>query len=127
MTGSLTIYHNPNCSKSREAKSYLEELAEQKKFELKVVEYLNGSLTDDDVKKILGFLVEGKKDNEDDKEVYAKVLRNNTKELETPEDVVAGLGENCSNLQRPIVVNWDKQKAVVCRPFEEIHEITKDL
>jgi arsenate reductase len=121
MTGSLTIYHNPNCSKSREAKSHLEELAEQKKFELKVVEYLNGSLTDDEVKDILGFLVKGKKANEDEKEVYAKVLRDNTKELSTPEDVLAGLEDDRSNLQRPIIVNWDTQKAVVCRVSDLFH------
>lgn len=115
MTRSLTIYHNPSCSKSREAKAHLEQLAKEKDFHLQVMEYLKGELSPEEVKQILGFLVEGKGNDESEQAVYEKVLRSNTEGVSSPEDVLEKLGEDYANLQRPIVVNWAAKKAVVCR------------
>ncbi|KAG0230236.1 hypothetical protein B0O80DRAFT_465734 [Mortierella sp. GBAus27b] len=127
MSETLTIYHNPSCGKSREVKAHLEKLSSEKGFHVQVMEYLKGDLKEDEFKKIIGYLVEDKGPDEDEQAVYKKVLRNNNENLATPEDVVNNLGENYCNLQRPIVVNWAAQKAVVCRPFEKIHKLTDDL
>ncbi|KAF9983233.1 hypothetical protein BGZ65_002021 [Modicella reniformis] len=114
MAGSLTIYHNPSCSKSREAKNYLDQEATTKGFQLEVIEYLKDSPSPEQIKQILGFLVEGKGDGEDEQAVYGKFLRNNSG-VSTTQEVLESLGEHCANMQRPIVVNWAANKAVVCR------------
>ena len=48
----ITIWHNPRCSKSREAMSILEE----KKCDIEVINYLEVSLTKDDIKNLLKML-----------------------------------------------------------------------
>ena len=47
-----TIYHNPRCSKSRDALNFLQE----KKIALGVIKYLDAKLTKEDMKEVLQML-----------------------------------------------------------------------
>lgn len=111
----IKVYHNPRCTKSREALAYLDE----KGAEYEVVEYMKEPLTPMDLESILEALdmtaIELIRKNEADwKENFAD------KELEEDEVMLAMI-EYPKLMQRPIVMNGGK--AVVARPAQEIDKV----
>lgn len=113
---SVTIYHNPRCSKSRQAL----EILRAKGIEPKINEYLNNGLQESEIKEIFELL-----------NLTSALPMIRTKEAEFKE---AGLSKDSSNeellaalakfpklLERPIVIT-DKG-ARICRPPELANEI----
>lgn len=111
------IYHNPRCSKSRQALEILRE----KGIEPEVIDYINNGLKPTDIKNLFKVL-----------NINSALLMIRTKETEFNE---AGLTKESSNeallnaltkypklLERPIVIT-DKG-ARICRPPELVNEIT---
>lgn len=112
----VTIYHNPRCSKSRQTL----EIIRGKGIEPKIIEYLDGSLGLAELEILFGLL---------DLESALEMMR-----VKEPEFKEADLTKNSSNeellaaiaqypklLERPIVVT-DKG-ASLCRPPELVEEI----
>lgn len=110
-----TIYHNPRCSKSREAIQYLDTLNK----EYQVVLYLEKALTVQEIKALLDQLhytpIELIRTNE---RIWKEEYRG--KEL-TDEEIIQAMVKHPQLIERPIVVN--KEKAVVARPATKIKEI----
>lgn len=113
----VTIYHNPRCSKSRAALKYLQD----EKIEFDLVTYLDGDLTADKLAEILSAL-----------EMSAKaVMRNGEKiykELKLGDEadeakLIAAIIANPILLERPILVNGNK--AAIARPIENIFDLVK--
>ena len=108
----MKIYHNPHCSKSREAL----QLCEEAECEIEVVEYLKTSFDEVVLYDLLKKL--GKKAHEivrTKEEVYAQL------ELavdSTEEEIIAAIIKYPVLLERPIVVKGDR--AVIGRPPENI-------
>ncbi|MEI8115024.1 MAG: polyphosphate kinase 1 [Bacteroidia bacterium] len=111
----MKIYHNPRCSKSREALKFLEE----KGFEIEVIDYIKNGITAHEIKDFLH--KSGLK--------IADIIRTNEalykekyKDKEfTKEEWISILIENPKLIQRPLVIKGTH--AVIGRPVEEIHKL----
>ena len=108
----VTIYHNPRCSKSRAALHYLED--EQIEFDL--VTYLDGNLTADGVTAILVSLGMTAKDVMRKGEKIYKQL--NLADEADEAKLIAAIVANPILLERPIVVK--DGKAAIARPLENV-------
>jgi len=111
----MKIYHNPRCTKSRQALQLLQE----KGIEPEVIEYLKEPLTEDELLEVIDKLditpEELVRKNEADWKENFK-----GKDLDDNEIVFAMI-EYPKLMERPIIVNGDK--AVVARPTEKLLEV----
>lgn len=110
---SVTIYHNPRCSKSRQTLKLLEE----KGLEPKVILYLETPPTPDELLEILIMMDKGARDIIRKSEAPYKELELSDPSLDDDALVQAMCG-NPVLIERPIVVNDDK--AVIGRPPENV-------
>ena len=110
---SMTIYHNPRCSKSRQAKALLEENG----IEPDVVEYLKGSLNAEKIKEVLGMLGVSPRDVMRKGEDAYKTL-NLKDESKTDDDLIQAIVDHPILLERPIIVS--DGRAVIGRPPENV-------
>ena len=109
-----TIYHNPNCSKSRKTL----EILNYKGAETKIIEYLKNPLNKDELQDILKKLNISPKDLIRFKDEKAKEL-GISYENELPFDYwISILVENPKLIERPIVIS-DKG-SVIGRPPENV-------
>ncbi|MBY0430743.1 MAG: arsenate reductase (glutaredoxin) [Rhodospirillales bacterium] len=109
----VTFYHNPRCSKSREALKMLEENGVQPT----IVDYLKTPPGEAELKRILGLLGKGPRDL-----LRAKEAR----EAGLPADLdgdalIAAMVANPAVIERPIAVAGDK--AVLGRPPENVLKV----
>ena len=115
MGKSVTIYHNPRCSKSRQALAILQD----KDVELIIVEYLQTPLTQSALKTLisqLGIAPEAlvRKGEE--------VFKENYKGRDMSDaDWIAAMAEHPILMERPVVVSGTR--AVVARPPERVNEV----
>lgn len=115
---SVTIYHNPRCSKSRQALALLRDAGEKPV----IVEYLRQPPSADEILELARLLRT---------DVPALLRRGeaefrNATDLPNPGDepaLAAWLAAHPSVLQRPIVINADRTRAVVGRPPEKSLEL----
>lgn len=109
----MTLYHNPRCSKSRQALALLED----KGVDFKIKEYLKEGLTSSEVKDILAKLGE-------DRGAIIRTKEDLYKEspFEVGEDelVIKNLTDKPKLLERPLLLMDDK--AIIGRPVEKISE-----
>lgn len=109
----VTIYHNPRCSKSRETLRLLEE----KGVRPTVVEYLVSPPSKQELKRILGLLGMAPRDI-----LRAKEAKEAGIDPNQPDDaLIAAMVANPAVIERPIVVAGDKAR--LGRPPERILEI----
>jgi len=111
----VTIWHNPRCSKSREALKLLEE----KGVEIEVFKYLDETITKEDIKKILKMIGTNPRDIMRTKEAIYKEL--GLKDVTDDEKLIDAMVEHHKLIERPIVIK-DK-KAVLGRPPQKVLEI----
>ncbi|SDV48616.1 arsenate reductase (glutaredoxin) [Chitinasiproducens palmae] len=116
----VTIYHNPACSKSREALDALQQRAQSSGEQVEVVEYLKTPLSADDLRALqqkLGVPAqEMLRPNEDAYKSLGLADANSDDRA-----LLAIVATNPALLQRPIIVRGDK--AVIGRPAERINEL----
>ena len=111
----ITVYHNPRCSKSREALKWLDSKGE----EYSIREYLKEPMTQDELEEVLDMLNIDAIDLIRNKEEIWKANFSG-KDLDNNELILAMI-EFPKLMERPIVVK--DQKAVVARPADKISEI----
>ena len=114
----FTIYHNPRCSKSRQAL----QIFRDRGIEPSIVEYLKTPLQKDELKKIstsLGFRPKEfvRKNESDFKE------RNLVNHLEDDDKMIEAMAAYPKIIERPIVVL--KDKAVIGRPPDNVLKLIK--
>lgn len=107
----VTIYHNPRCSKSRQTLAILEE----KKADLKIVEYLTMPPSKAELKRILGML--GMKAVDIIRKKEARDAGLDIAEM-SEAALVEAMVSHPIIIERPIVVAGDK--AVMGRPPENV-------
>ena len=110
---SLTIYHNPRCSKSRQTLSLIEEAGQQ----ADIVLYTKTAPTQAEIKDLL------KKLGFDDPRALMRTGEAIYKELglkneNSPEALIAAMATHPILIERPIVVRGEK--AVIGRPPEAV-------
>mgnify|MGYP001823320938 FL=1 len=112
----VTVYHNPRCSKSRAAMEYLEENG----IETEVVKYMDSPPDANDIKELLSML--GMTPRE--------LMRKHEKVFKeaglddptfTDDELIEAMTQCPSLIERPIVVN--NGKAVLARPPETVQDI----
>ena len=117
---STTLYHNPNCSKSRGALELLQRLSKDQHLQLQVVEYIQSPPTRTELQQLLRML----------QDAPAELVRNdkNFKALDLTADdyqsadqVVDLLLAHPELMQRPIAVF--RGKAAIGRPPEDLQEL----
>jgi arsenate reductase (glutaredoxin) len=113
---SLTYFHNPRCSKSRQG---LELLSESGK-DFEIVEYLKSGVSLIQIDELLEKLTTEPRTLVRIKEDAFKDLNIGSSEL-TKEKIREIISANPSLLERPILVN--EKKAVIGRPTENLSEI----
>ena len=113
---SVTIYHNPRCSKSRATLALLEE----KKVDPKVIEYLKSPPSAQDIKNILDLLGMGPRDLMRHKEDPYIANSLDDEDL-NDEDLINAMVADPILIERPIVVSGEK--AAIGRPPEKVLDI----
>ncbi|MGD8415980.1 MAG: arsenate reductase (glutaredoxin) [Pseudomonadales bacterium] len=112
----ITLYHNPNCSKSRGAK----EILESSGADFEVVEYLKTPLSATQIGALLDKL--GVEPAElVRKDSHFKELGLDPAHYTTAESVADLLAEHPRLMQRPVVVRGGR--AVIARPSELVEEL----
>lgn len=114
-TKTITFFHNPKCSTSRNAQTLLTSASTTSQstltpFTIDTIEYLKNPLTRDQVREILTFL-----DAEEHPEVITEFLRKDAPKAGTIEEAQEVLEKDPAMLQRPLVVDWNAKKAVIGR------------
>ena len=112
----ITLYHNPNCSKSRGAK----EILEGRGVEFEVIEYLKTPLTAEAVSALLA-AIGGDPAELVRKDSHFKELGLDAGDYQSTEAVAALLAEHPKLMQRPVAVLGDR--AVIARPSERVEEL----
>lgn len=113
---SVTIYHNPRCSKSRQTLALLEE----KGVAPKIIDYLKEPPTVAELKAILKKLKLGPRDLMRKKEEPYKKLKLDNPKL-TGDQLIKAMVDNPVLIERPIVVKG--AKAALGRPPEQVLDI----
>lgn len=105
------IYHNPRCSKSRQALNILKESG----IDAEVVEYLKTPLSEAQLEKLYKQLGGEGRNMIRTKELEFKQLQ---VDLDNPQDLVTAIAKLPKLMERPIVVRGDR--AVIGRPPEAV-------
>lgn len=113
----VVIWHNPRCSKSRNALNLLEE----KNIDSKVYKYLESKPTKEEITNILELLSIDAKDLLRKSEAIYKEL--NLKEETDENKLIDAMVENPILIERPIIIN--DNKAVIARPIENMELLLK--
>jgi len=115
----VKIFHNPRCSKSREALKLLEE----KGVDVEVVRYLDTPPTKEELKALLKMLGISARDLMRTKEKLYKEL--GLKEVDDEEKLIEAMVEHPKLIERPVVIK--DGKAVIGRPPEKVLEIVNNV
>ncbi len=118
MPNTLTIYHNPRCSKSREALTFLTDHG----FLPKVIEYLKTPPTTADLKRLHNMLNIPVRDMLRKKEEVYKEFKLDDPKL-SDDQIFKIVTKHPILLERPIVIF--NHKAAIIRPLEVIHQLMK--
>ena len=113
----VTIWHNPRCSKSRNAVALLDEQG----VEAKVVKYLDTPPTKEEIVDVLRMLGLSARELMRTKEDVYKEL--GLKDVSDENALISAMVENPKLIERPIVIK--DGKAAIGRPIENIVEILK--
>ncbi len=110
----ITIWHNPKCSKSREAMKILEE----NECETEVVKYLESNPNETEIKTILNMLGVTPRELMRQKEDIYKELK--LKDETDEQKLILAMVEHPKLIERPVIIKGDK--AIIGRPTEKIAE-----
>ncbi len=112
----VTIYHNPRCSKSRQTL----EILKGQNIDVEIIEYLKTSPDAETLKQILSYLkIPARELLRKGESAYKEAGLDDTSFSE--DDVIAAMVEHPILIERPVVVN--NGKAVIGRPPESVLDI----
>jgi len=115
----IQIWHNQNCSKSRDAKVLLDE----KKIKTKIRNYLENPPSKTELKDILQKLnISAKELLRTNEELYIAL---NLKDENNEEKLIEIMVENPILIQRPIIIKG--KKAIIARPIENLKRLLNEF
>lgn len=113
----IKIWHNPRCSKSRNAMNLLEE----RNIEAEVNKYLETNPSFDEIKEVLEKLgINAKELLRKGEDIYKELK---LKDVEDEEIIINAMVEYPKLIERPIIIKGNK--AVIARPIENLEELIK--
>jgi arsenate reductase len=111
----ITIYHNPHCSKSREAFVVLEKISIKNNLTMQVIEYLKTPPTLAELQKLQKELaIDAKSMVRDNEPEFAELGLENASDMQ----LLQAVAHHPRLLQRPIVTY--RGRAVIGRPPEQV-------
>ncbi|KAG2214112.1 hypothetical protein INT46_011914 [Mucor plumbeus] len=123
MSRTLSIFHNPRCSKSRNALAYLEENKDKYDYLVQIILYQKETITRDQLTQLVEYL------GLDKKEASWKILlRPEAQKLVSSWDEAFDLlVEEPKYLERPFVVDFEQKKAALGRPdLTDVEALVRD-
>ncbi|CAO3673474.1 unnamed protein product [Rhizopus stolonifer] len=106
----LTIYHNPQCSKSRSALKFLEENKEKHNYQIEIVLYKKQPLDHEQLEMLVEYL--GLSDAN-----FDRLLRPDAqKQVHSLKEAIDFIVSDPQQLERPFVVDKQHKKAALGRP-----------
>jgi arsenate reductase len=111
----IELWHNPRCSKSRQALALLQE----RDVDVEIVKYLNDVPTEQEIKDLLKKLGISARELMRTKEDIYKEL--GLKDVEDEQLLIKAMSENPKLIERPVVIK-DNQ-AIIGRPPERVLDI----
>jgi len=113
----IQIWHNPKCSKSRNAMTLLKE----KGINANIVKYLETSPSKEQLKDVLKKLnMKASELLRTGEDIYKEL---NLKNVIDEEQLIEIMVEHPILIERPIIIKGDK--AVIARPIEKLEELLK--
>ncbi len=113
----IEIWHNPKCSKSRNAMEWLE----TKNINANVVKYLENTPTKEQLKDVLKKLnMEASQLLRTGEDIYKEL---NLKQIDDEETLIDFMVKNPILIERPIIIKGNR--AVIARPIENLSELIK--
>ncbi|MDD3055567.1 MAG: arsenate reductase (glutaredoxin) [Aliarcobacter sp.] len=113
----IEIWHNPECSKSRNAM----ELLEAKGLNTSVIKYLENVPTKEQIKAVLKKLnMKASQILRTGEDIYKEL---NLKEIDDEDKLIEIMAENPILIERPIIIKGEI--AVIARPIENLEELLK--
>ncbi|KAF8945606.1 hypothetical protein BGZ47_002319 [Haplosporangium gracile] len=117
----ITIFHNPSLKSSTEALSFLQKTSRRYNFEIDLIQTDKQPPTHQQVANIVEYLGNGSID-----EGLAQVL---VPEVEKKPSTVAEVQEildrNPRYLRKPLIVDWNRGKALIADPPKRVFELVK--
>lgn len=117
MSDTVTIWHNPRCSKSREALKLLE----NEGIAPEIVRYLDEAPSEAQLHELLKMLGIGARELMRTKEALYKEL--GLQEISDENALIKAMAENPKLIERPVVIK--NGKAVIGRPPEKVVDLVK--
>ncbi|MFL2529452.1 MAG: arsenate reductase family protein [Candidatus Azotimanducaceae bacterium] len=111
----ITVYHNPNCSKSRGVLAILQE----RHVPFDSVEYLKAPPSRHDLENILDLLLDAPNELVRKDRLFRELALNED-DCKTKEQIVTLLLRHPKLMERPVVVKG--RKAIIARPSKRIEE-----
>ena len=113
----IEIWHNPQCSKSRNAM----ELLEAKGLNTSVIKYLENVPTKEQIKAVLKKLnMKASQILRTGEDIYKEL---NLKEIDDEDKLIEIMAEHPILIERPIIIKGEI--AVIARPVENLEELLK--
>ena len=113
----IEIWHNPQCSKSRNAM----ELLEAKGLNTSVIKYLENVPTKEQIKAVLKKLnMKASQILRTGEDIYKEL---NLKEIDDEDKLIDIMAEHPILIERPIIIKGEI--AVIARPIENLEELLK--
>ncbi|KAF8934866.1 hypothetical protein BGZ47_010184 [Haplosporangium gracile] len=116
----LTLFHNPSSKVSTQALSLLRQASVTYKFDIDLIESTTTVPTHQQVSSIVEYLGGGATG-------CGQILAQEAPKASTVGEVQKILDANPGYLRRPLVVDWNKGKAVVADPASRVNEMVKNV
>ncbi len=111
----IIVWHNPRCSKSRDALTYLD----KKGLIPTIYKYMDENPSVDELKEMLKLLnIDVRKWMRTKEDIYKEL---NLKDIQDEDKLLEAMANNPKLIERPVVIN--EKKAVIARPLENIDTI----
>ncbi|GJJ77175.1 hypothetical protein EMPS_09534 [Entomortierella parvispora] len=117
----LTLFHNPASEVSNQALKLLRQASVNYKFDIDLIESKTAP-THQQVSNIVEYLGKGSAATG-----CAKILTPEAPKASTVAEVQKILDANPGYLMKPLVVDWNKGKAIVAVPATKVNEMVKDV
>ncbi|KAF9541006.1 hypothetical protein EC957_003585 [Mortierella hygrophila] len=117
----ITIFHNPSLKTSTEALSLLQKASRRYNFEIDLIQTKKQPPTHQQVANIVEYLGNGSIDAGLEQVLVPEV----EKKPSTVAEVQEILDKNPGYLRKPLVVDWNRGKALIADPPRRIFELVK--
>ncbi|KAI1313060.1 hypothetical protein EDD11_002733 [Mortierella claussenii] len=118
----LTLFHNPASDVSAKALTLLRQASVKYQFDVDVVDTKTSPPTHQQVSNIVEYLGQGSSSKG-----CQEILTPDAPKASTVTEVQKILDSNPGYMRKPLVVDWNKGKAIVADPPSRVKEMVKDV